>query len=262
MLYAAVFAKNLKQQLMYRSEFVLSAVGSLLFVYVQVAIWRALLGQGAVDTPFTLNIMVAYIIAAFVLRRASRTYFPRAYAEKVNRGDIAIDLVRPVNVKNMMLSEQASENLCVVVFSCVPVAIISGFVWGFQLMAGPALLGLFVVSFFLAIALRFYVEYIFGMLVFWVRSEVYPRQLCEGLMLVFSGAAVPLWFYPDWLRAIGMFLPFGLMAFEPIQIFLATVSVGGALMILARQVLWLGILWLIERFVWGRIKNNVFVQGG
>ena len=262
MLYLAVFTKNLKQQMMYRSEFLLSAVGSLLFVYVQVAIWRALLGQDSVDTPFTINMMVTYIIIAYVLRRASHTYFPLAYAEKVNRGDIAIDLIRPVSVKNMMVSEQSSENLCIVLFSCVPVAIIAGFLWGFEFVANPAQMALFAVSFVFAIALRFYVEYIFGMLVFWVRNDVYTRQLVGGLMIVFSGAAVPLWFYPDWLRTIGMFLPFGLMAFEPIQIFLATVSISESLIILGRQALWLLGLWLIERFVWSRIKNNVFVQGG
>jgi len=262
MLYFTIFAKNLKQQMMYRSEFLLSAAGSLLFIYVQIAIWRALLGQDAIASPVTLGAMVTYVIVAYVLQRLTRTYFSAAFKEKVNKGDIAIDLIRPVNVKNMLMSEQMGENLCIVIFSCIPVAIIAGLVWGFEFVASPVQLGLFLVSAILAIALRFYIEYIFGLFVFWTREDVYTRQLSSGLMTIFAGAAVPLWFYPDWLRAIGNFLPFSLVAFEPIQIFMATVTVNEALVILARQVIWLFALWLIERFVWSRIKNNVFVQGG
>ena len=262
MLYLTIFAKNLKQQTMYRSEFLLASVGSLLFIYVQIAIWRALLGQDAADTAVTISMMVTYVIVALVLQRVSRTYFPRDFKQKVTDGDISIDLIRPVGLKNMMMSQQLGENVCTLLFSCLPVAVVAGFIWGFEFAASPALLGLFVLSAIFAIALRFYAEYIFGLLVFWVRDDVYTRQISSGLMMIFAGAAVPLWFYPDWLRAIGTFLPFGLMAFEPIQIFLATVTVSQAFTIILRQVAWLLGLWLIERFVWSRIKHNVFVQGG
>ena len=262
MLYLTVFTKNIKVQITYYSEFLLTSVGALLFIYVQISIWQALLSQDPGISPLSINAMITYIIVAYILRRASATSFSNAFADRVNRGDIAIDLIRPVNLKNMMISEQLSENICIILFSCLPVAVIAGFVWGFELVANPVMLAMFVVSAIFAVALRFYIEYIFGLLVFWVRNATHAQQLLSGLITIFSGSAIPLWFYPEWLRSIGMFLPFSLMAFDPIQIFLVTVTPNEALMILVRQVGWLFVLWLIERFVWNRIKNNVFVQGG
>jgi len=262
MVYWAVFVKNVRLQLQYRGEFLLAILSSLLGIYVQIAIWRALLGQSPELSPIGINAMIAYIIVFFVIREASYTRFFATMHEKINRGDIAIDLIRPINMKNMLLSEQASANVCSIIFSVLPVAILAGLMWGFELFIGIQLLLIFIPSLILAIALTFYCQYVFSLLIFWTRDQVYPRQITGGLLLIFSGSAVPLWFYPDWLRRIGEFLPFRLMGFETIQIFMGMLDTSQAARVVLLQMLWLGGLWLVERFLWGRIKNNVFVQGG
>jgi len=80
--------------------------------------------------------------------------------------------------------------------------------------------------------------------------------------LIFSGSTVPLWFYPDWLNIVGLFLPFRLMAFEPIRIFMGHADLSGAIEIIAHQALWIVGLYVLERLVWREIQNNVFIQGG
>ena len=267
MLYGAVFVKNIRLQMMYRSNFLLNIVGSLMFVYVQVAIWQALIGQRPEVSPLGLSAMITYIVAAYTLRQAARTNFFHSFERKVSSGSIALDMIRPVNLKNVMIAEQLSENVISILFSCLPVVLVAGFVWGYDVSANPAQLALFAVAAIFAVAIKFYMEYIFAMLVFWTRDHVYAQsmptsQILSGLTTIFSGAVVPLWFYPEWLRATGMFLPFRLTAFEPIQIFLGTTDIAGALLILAQQLGWLGALWLIERFLWSQIKRNIFVQGG
>jgi len=262
MLYWAVFLKNVRQQMMFRSNFLLSIAGSLLFVYVQVAIWQTLLTHRPDVSPVGIYAMITHIIIAYAIRTASRTSFGDKFATKVNKGSIALDLIRPVNPKNMMIAEQLSDNIRSILFTAIPMALFSWLVWGLEGTTNPTQLGMFAVSAMLAVSMAFYIEYIFGMLVFWTRDSVYTRQLLGGMQAVFSGAAVPLWFYPDWLRTFGYFLPFRFMAFEPIQIFLATVSVEESARILLWQVGWLLVLWLVERLIWGKIKNNIFVQGG
>jgi len=270
MFYYAVFQKNLKQQLMYRSEFLLTILGALLFIYVQISIWQALLGAEVVGATnviggggvIGLGHMVTFVIVSYLLRQASRTGFTDAFAKKINEGNISVDLIRPVGLKNVMFSEQASQNLCIIAFACVPVAVISHFVWGTSFDLHMLELLLFIASVLLAIVLCFYIEYIAGLLIFWTRDPVYTRQISGGLMLIFSGATIPLWFYPGWLAAIARFLPFRLVAFEPIQIFLGQVDVAGGLWIVLQQVLWIFAIYGLERFVWYKIQQNVFVQGG
>ena len=258
----AVFSKSIKQQLMYRSEFLLSILGNMVFIYIQISIWRALLANGAGGGITSLAGMVTYVIVSYILRQASRTHFTRTFAVKVNRGDIAIDLIRPVSMKNMLIAEQLSENVCNIVLTGLPVAILAGFIWKIEFVISPLQLLVFGISAVLAVALSLYMDYISGMLVFWTRNEDYTRQMHSGLMTIFAGSAIPLWFYPEWLRAIGSFLPYRLIAFEPVQIFLGKVDLQGSLTIVLHQMLWLAVIYAIERLIWSRMKNNVFVQGG
>jgi len=248
--------------MMYRSEFFLNIIGTLLFIYVQISIWCALLPSYATDAIVGSGQMVTFVIVSYLLRQASRTYFTRAFETKINHGNISIDLIRPISLKFMMFAEQLSENLSMILFACIPAAIISGFVWGIELVVGIPNMLLFGLSVLLAITLQFYIEYIAGMCVFWTRDSVYTSQALGGLILIFSGSTVPLWFYPDWLNIVGLFLPFRLMAFEPIRIFMGHADLSGAIEIIAHQALWIVGLYVLERLVWREIQNNVFIQGG
>ena len=258
----AVFSKSIKQQLMYRSEFLLSILGNMVFIYIQISIWRALLANGAGGGITSLAGMVTYVIVAYILRQASRTHFTNAFSKKVKRGDIAIDLIRPVSMKNMMIAEQLSENVCNIVLTCLPVAILAGLIWKVEFVISPLQLLVFAVSVVLAVALSSYMEYVTGMLIFWTHNETSAKQMHGGLMTIFAGSVIPLWFYPEWLRAVGQFLPYRLVAFEPVQIFLGKVDLQGSLTIVLHQMLWLAGIYIAERIVWNIIKTNVFVQGG
>jgi ABC-2 type transport system permease protein len=262
-MYLSVFTKNLKQQLMYRSEFFLRIVGAMLFIYIQISIWQALLNsENEVGSTAALTEMLAYIIVGYLLRQVSRSSFTSVFDEKVNQGNIAIDFIRPISLRNYLFAEQLSENFCIAVFSCLPVAILAFAIWGFYPPPTVLHIPLFGVSAIFALLLSFYFDYIAGLCVFWTKKSTYPRQIVNGLFMIFSGTSIPLWFYPGWLRAVCQVLPFRMASFEPLQIYLGRVDAGGATQIIALQIVWLAILYLIERLLWFKIQKCIFVQGG
>jgi ABC-2 type transport system permease protein len=262
-MYISVFTKNLKQQLMYRSEFFLRIIGAMLFIYIQISIWRALLSsESSAGSPTSLPEMLSYIIVAYLLQQVSRSNFTYAYADKVREGNIAVDLIRPINLRNYMFAEQLSENFCVAIFSCLPVAVISFVIWGFFPPPTALHVLLFSLSAVFALLLSFYFDYIAGVCVFWTKNPVYTYQIVRGLFTICSGTAIPLWFYPDWLSAICRVLPFRMASFEPLQIYLGRVNAMGAVQIIFMQIAWLVILFIVERLIWFKIQKNIFVQGG
>jgi ABC-2 type transport system permease protein len=186
-LYLSVFLKNLKQQIQYRSEFILRIAGSMLFVYIQICIWQALLSsQSGTATAQAVGEMVTYVIVAYLLRQISRTDFTSIFNEKVNKGDIAIDLIRPISLKHYLFAEQFSENACVALFSCLPVAVISFFIWGFSAPTSVLQLLLFIISSIFAVLLMFYFEIFRCSRVFRTAKSTYTRH-CEWLTLFFPG---------------------------------------------------------------------------
>ncbi len=80
--------------------------------------------------------------------------------------------------------------------------------------------------------------------------------------MIFSGALLPLWFMPQWLQDFIKFTPFDSIYFTPICIYLGQVPSEDIFMTIVRQVIWLGILFVIGQILWKRATKKLVVQGG
>jgi len=261
--YFSVLIKNLKQQLMYRTEFFLKIGGNILFIYIQICIWQSLLGAGSgMAEQVSARYMSAYVIIANVVSQLSRTAFTRIFAEKVAKGDIAVDFVRPINLKFYWFAEQLSEHICTAFFTCVPVLITAALLWGLIVPVSLIQVFQFILSLVFAVILAYHIDYIAGLCVFWTRSDVYTRQIVSGLKTIFSGSVIPIWFFPGWLYNISRFLPFRMLVYEPVQIYLGRLDAADAWRVILLQLLWILVLYAIERWVWSILKKEVVINGG
>jgi ABC-2 type transport system permease protein len=261
-MYLALLSRTFRLQFQYRGETFFRIAGNIIRIYIQVCIWAALLGvSGAADGDVTLPDMVTYVAAAFVLRTLTRTTLAHKLADRVRDGSVAVDLIRPVPLIGYMFFEQLSENLFALVFSGLPVIIVSCAFWGLVLPSALNL-ALFILSALLAVLLMFYIEYIFGLFVFWIKNGTHMVMLVGGLFTVFSGATVPLWFYPPALAAVCEWLPFRLIAFEPISVYLGKYDAWQALRVILLQLVWAAVLIVSERLVWRAVQRRMFIQGG
>ena len=131
-------------------------------------------------------------------------------------------------------------------------------------LKAPALfnLSLFLISAMLAIILMFYIDYVFGLAVFWVKNGTHMAFIVYGMFTIFSGVTIPLWFYPAALAKVCDFLPFKLVSFEPISIFLGRYDPAQVWGIIFLQLLWIGFFFLIERLIWRSVQRLMFIQGG
>ncbi len=80
--------------------------------------------------------------------------------------------------------------------------------------------------------------------------------------LFFTGAIVPLAFFPPWLHAIADWLPFNGLMNVPAEVFLGKATGGGLAFELARQAAWVVLLTLGARAITGVATRRVVAQGG
>lgn len=235
-------------------------VGNLLRVYIQVCIWTALLKSGSKDTV-SLQDMVTYTIVAYIFSKITHSNVCAKLSQKVRSGTIAMDLIRPISLKWYLFFEQLSDNIFNLLFVAGPVVILSALVWGI-VVSDITYLILFVISTVLSVLLAFYFQYVIGLFAFWVKDGTYTRMITEGLLEVFSGAIIPIWFYPSILKNICDWLPFRLIVFEPIAIFLGKYPLPECTNLIGLQLMWIFIFVLFEKFIWHRIQKEIVVQGG
>ena len=99
----------------------------------------------------------------------------------------------------------------------------------------------------------------FGILVY---AGVGAWKGIERCCQFFSGALIPLWFFPDKLRRISEILPFQHIYFSPISIFTGTANGSDIMKILFMQWVWILIFYCIGKMIWNYAVQKITVLGG
>jgi ABC-2 type transport system permease protein len=148
------------------------------------------------------------------------------------------------------------------IFSHVlPIVIVSALLFGIEISSWEKIL-LFFIAAANAIFLQFMITYIIGLINFWTMSVGVYGSFVGTLSSFFSGAFVPLWFFPKWLYDIAQFLPFKLIYYTPISIYLGKVNAYDAALLIIQQCFWILLFVVIERIMWNRGTKRLIIQGG
>jgi ABC-2 type transport system permease protein len=245
----------------YRVDLATELAGLLLQIYLLRAVWTAVYaGRMSVD-----GIPLDQVISMVTLASLQVWFtFPMAtwyLRNRIREGLIALDLARPVPFLSQMAAHQLGATASVVPFLILtlPVALLVG---GLQLPITPLAGLLYLLSFVLGYLISCLIGLLIGMIAFWTLEAGEVQTIYVFLSQFFSGALVPIWFFPDWLLTIGNLLPFQGQAYLPLAIYLGTLTGSAALSAIGLQLFWVLALGLFAWLVWQRAMRRVVVQGG
>lgn len=248
-----------KQRIIYRSSTLWGLVASTLVLFLQIKLWQVLLSSSAIQDGRTLSDMVAFLVINALLASLTKCNAAETIAALVRDGSISCSLTRPVSLKEQVVCEQIGVNLHYMIFTVLFPAALAVILYGMSLP--NALYGLlFIISAVLGAVILFEIQYIIGMVAFYLTTVWFASFYISGFMKLFGATAIPLWFYPDWLANLCNWLPFRYVTYEPILIFLQ--DTPNPLQTILIQLLWIGVLCLLEKFVWYRAERRIVVQGG
>ncbi|MBH5319683.1 ABC-2 family transporter protein [Paenibacillus sp. GSMTC-2017] len=262
-LYVMFMTKSFQQHFVYRANTLILMLGSFLKLFVLISVWRGLFAGRDEINGITYDNMILFVLINLLVGTLTYSNIGDKMGEKVISGNISTDLLRPIAFKTYIIADQWGENLFRFLFSAVPACIIY-----FIFMSMPSIpteplrILLFLVSVTSGIMIIYHIHYLLGLTSFWTGNSYYIDWFMRAFFELFAGTFVPLWFYPQLLLQIGTYLPFRLVTFEPIAIFVGKTSISGAIGIIALQWGWIVVLLLVERLVWNRAQNKVFIQGG
>ncbi|MET0693287.1 MAG: ABC-2 family transporter protein, partial [Propionibacteriaceae bacterium] len=203
---------------------------------------------------------VGYAVLALTVATVLNTWPGMSIESRVRDGLIGIDLMRPIGLLTQVLAVQTGY-----VLAALPTAIVglgTGLVIGG--LAPAASLGAaisFVASLVLAFCVAQLITLLMSLTSFWTLEVGGLAMMFEVVRSFLSGAVVPLWFMPGWLRTVAEVLPFQAAAYTPLAIYFGRPP-GGLGAALAVQVIWVIALGALCAWVWSRAKRRVVVQGG
>ncbi len=258
-----LIAASFRVESSHRLQTLMLALGSLIQVFARISIWSAVYGERTTVADISLDQMIAYaLIGSTILSSGDSTGMVRDIGTTIRTGAIASTLLRPVGYPLMLLCEQLGARLFNMALVSFPVIVITAIFLGVEPPASALHGILFPFYLVLSILILMLTGTAVGILAFWVLDAHALEWFQRGLLAVFSGGLVPLWFFPPGLAEIANALPFAWITYHPMAVYLGQHDPGSALSNLGIGIGWLCLLAGLVALLWSRACRQVVVQGG
>jgi ABC-2 type transport system permease protein len=260
-IYSAIASMAVKTRLAYNmwvwADFVVTIVSMIVFVYF----WRAVYASTSSLGGMALSQTITYILLARLLSPLVETRTIFFFGFMIRQGQIAVELTRPVDIQLRFITERFAELLAFLV-QRIPLFLLAWLFFEMRLPTDPLLWLAFFVSLALGQAVLFLFDWIFACLAFYVTETwgLSVVRVAAGSFL--SGAIVPLVMMPGWLQNIAAIMPFAQAMAVPVSFLSGISTFADAPHVWLIQLIWLGLLLVLSRFVFSIAVQKVTVQGG
>lgn len=262
--YIALASINIQRSLTYRIPFFMSLLASLIQIFVMYYIWMAVFKHRISMAGFNVSDMITYLIISQGLNNVYGWYnaTERNISGRIRTGDIALDLIRPIDFNMARFSEGAGMTVLQVVMVALVLAVVGLFV---PQLRGPKdflTLVIFIVSCAVGFINMFSLSLMAGLLSFWTLNYWGLYYTKKAIFDFLSGALIPLQFLPAWLISITDVLPFKNIVYVPTMIYLGKMPWEVAYKQLVVQVVWAVMLWVAAKLFFSLAIRKVTVHGG
>ncbi len=260
--FGALCGAIFKQRLAYTPWFWSDVLGQLVLMVIYTYFWRGVFaGQGTVG-GMTEAQTIAYVLIANATGMVLRWSLIGEIGQMLRDGSIATELLRPMDFQVRMFAWTLTT---VGGTMAQHMLLLGGFAYLFmdlRLPSDPFVWFWWVLSMLLAGGVLFFFDWAVSMISFYSTEMRGLLILRDGIISFFSGYVIPLAMFPDWLKRVAAFLPFGQMLDTPVMIVTGGLPISAVPKALLTQVLWLIGLALISRPAFQWAVRKVTVQGG
>lgn len=233
---------------------------------MEIMVFKAFYETDSASFPMTFQAIVSYtwfqqaFLALFAVWIMEDEIF-----ESITNGNIAYELCRPINIYDMWFTRSISLRTSKAILRCFPILIVAALLpkpYRLTLPENGMVFGAFLVSMVLAfLVVVAFINLIYVSTLF-IISPQGIRMIIVSVMEFFTGAVIPLPFFPDNIRGIMELLPFASMQNTPLRIYSGDIVGMQIVEKLQLQIIWLIILVIAGKGLCKIAERKVIVQGG
>ncbi|MCY3959478.1 MAG: ABC-2 family transporter protein [Chloroflexi bacterium] len=265
--YSAVSRAYVRVGLALRFEFLVGLGATLLNTWILVSIWSVIRsGSSDVQAAFDAPDMATYMVVAGVVNfarmgHASRRVIYRSLRQ-VSTGQIAVELVRPVNMQLLRYAEWLGVFLVDALLVAVPTWLIFRLAGVVDDPSSGMSVALFALSIGLAWLVLAGLHFIVNAITLMSISGSGVTMARVAIQEFFGGALIPLALMPGALRVVADLLPFQAITSTPTLVYMDRLEGPELVRAFGVQVIWAIALFAIGMVVWRLLVRRVQIQGG
>ncbi len=248
--------------MVYRFGFLFTILGNIVYLGVAYYLWRSIYRYSDTINGLTFNETFLYVGLGSAIFILLKTYADWYLHYEIREGIIAIYLTKPIDLQLYMLFANLGSLLMNLMAITLPTAIMLGFVFRVSIPFGIGLF-LFPFSLLLAFLISFSIDYFVGLMGFYSESVWGLSMTKEIIISVFSGALIPIQFFPEAMQKILLWLPFQAIFHTPIMM-LTRPNQGMDIFLpmLVIQLSWALVLYFTARLFYNQAVKVLRVAGG
>lgn len=231
-------------------------------IFVFYYIWMAVYKFDSHINGISKDQIVTYLILSRIIYTQITYGFIPKLGRIIHTGAISMELLRPMDFVSMMFFERVGDLFAFAGMTAVPTFLICALTLGIDPPQNFLTLVCFLLSLLMALAISFFFDFFVGLLTFYTNYSWGLQTFQEAFISLFSGALIPIAFFPNWLKVITNLLPFQQMSYSPVSIYLGIVKGHQVYDVLITQFIWFVVMLIFARLFFSFAIKKVTIQGG
>ena len=254
------------ESLQFRLGTAVTLFANLIYLALVYFLWKAIYASAGTDmvNGMTFSDTMIYLILATALFNFLEMFVVWDMSRAIQSGEIILHLLKPMRYRLYTFWSYSGSHVVLFVLTFIPTFIVVCIVTKGAVPMGWNLLA-FALSVVLALIINFNIEMLVAPICLYTESTWGVNIVKETIVLLLSGASIPLAFFPEGIREIINYLPFRAVYDIPLTILLrknGTDTISGLLPMFAMQLGWCIILTILGNLFWNHSVRRITVNGG
>ena len=262
----ALTRAGIVESLQFRLGTVVMLFGNLIYLALVYFLWKAIYESSGTDTVngMTFYDTMIYLILATAIFNFLEMFIVWDMSRAIQSGEIIMHLLKPMRYRLYTFWSYSGAHVNNFFLAFVPTFVTVAVITKGAIPLGMNLL-YFLISLILALIVNFNIEMLVAPVCLYTESTWGINIVKETVVLLLSGATIPLAFVPEGLRQAVEYLPFRAVYDIPLTVLLAkngTDTPAGLLPALGIQLLWCVVLSVCGNLFWYHAVKKITVNGG
>ncbi|MBQ4225192.1 MAG: ABC-2 family transporter protein [Oscillospiraceae bacterium] len=262
--YLALTRAGIIESLQYRIAMIVMVIGNLLYLTLVYFLWRSIYASSGTDivNGMTFTDTLIYLVLATALFNFMEMYTVWEIGRNIQTGKIVLDLIKPMEYRSYLFWSYSGSFAVQFFTTFLPTFIIVAVLTHGAVPIGINLVW-FVISVVIAVTINYSIDFIVGTICLYTESIWGINIMKQVIVLLLSGATIPLAFFPEELHRIVECLPFQSIYNAPLTILLkADPAPAEVLPVIGVQLAWAVVMTAAGCLFWKCSLRQITVNGG
>ena len=262
--YATLFRIGILEEMQFRLGAATKLLGNIIYLIIIYFLWKAIFAGAPTEVVngMTFEDTMIYLVLASALFYTMELYVTWDMGRRIKSGDIVIDLLRPIGYIKFQVFSLSGNTFVSAITSLLPTMLIVYLITGGGFALSYNLL-FFAAAIMIGTVLNYFINFFVGTICFYTESIWGINIMKEVIVLLLSGASIPLAFFPETLQKVVYYLPFQAIYNTPLKLLIDnSLSMQSRMSMLGGQLFWAVVVGCISYAFFKISVRRITVNGG